>query len=477
MRSRWMLLMVVALLMTAALALLRTAKTTNAAGVDDYLKAQMAAQHIPGLSVAVVQGGKVVKAQGYGLSDVAKKTPAGADTVYQIGSLTKQFTAAAILTLVQQGKIGIDDLASKYVDGTPAAWSAVTVRELLNQTTGIRNYREALVDTLGAAPKDYTAAQVIAMADAKPLLFTPGTQFAYSNTNYHLLGMIVEKASGKSYGDYMRLTFFGPLGMTHTQMARPGLALPNLAAGSLWDGKTMQGSSFAFSPTVDFGDGGIVSTVTDLAKWDAALNGDALLNAGSKRLLWTPPTLVSGAATQYASGWFAESVEGHPLLWHNGATIAGFTGAIFKFPADKLTLIVLTNSLDIPGTQTSIPLRSLGLGLAKLYLPDMAKEDQAIPDTDPQTAALLRTLSAQIASGTLDKSQFTPAFQAILTPAAVAPAHALLAHLGPLTSLMLLSRDSNGIAVYQAAYGTTVVNWQIAVDKDHKIALLRPLPQ
>jgi len=253
--------------------------------------------------------------------------------------------------------------------------------------------------------------------------------------------------------------------------------LPNLASGSLWDGKTMQSSSIAFSPTVDFGDGGIISTVIDLAKWNAALDGDTLLNADSKRLLWTPPTLASGTATQYASGWLVTSAAGHKLLWHNGATIAGFTGAIFKFPSDKLTLIVLTNSLDIPGTQTRLPLYSLGLGLAKLYLPDMAKEDQGIPDTDPKTATLLKTVSAQTASGTLDKSLFTPAFQAVLTPEAINPVHALLAPLGPLTSLVLLSRDSNGIAVYQAIYGTTVVNWQIAVDQDHKIALLRPLPQ
>ena len=461
----------------AGAVLLGLMRAGHAGSVDNYLKAQMAAQHIPGLSAAVVQDGKIVKEQGYGLSDTAAKTPATAETVYQIGSLTKQFTAAAILTLMQQGKVGIDDPLSKYVDGTPAAWSAITVRELLNQTSGIRNYREALVNSLDAAPKDYTAAQVIAMADAKPLQFKPGTQFAYSNTNYHLLGMIVEKVSGRSYADYMQQTFFGPLGMTQTRMSRPGLALPNLAAGTLWDGKAVQGSSFAFSPTVDFGDGGILSCVADLVKWNAALDGTALLSAESKRLLWTPPTLASGTATQYASGWFAAEAGSHKLLWHNGATIAGFTGAIFKFPGDRLTLIVLTNSLNIPSTRTSIPLYSMGLGLAKLYLPDLAKEDAGIPDTDPQTAALLRLVSAQVASGTLDKSLFTPAFQAALTPEAVNPAHNLLAPLSPLTSLTLLSRDSGGVAVYQAVYGTTVVNWQIAVDKDHKIAGLRPLPQ
>ena len=352
------------------------------------------------------------------------------------------------------------------------------MRELLNQTSGIRNYREFIPDVLtGGAAKDYTAAQVIQMASTKPLLFAPGTQFAYSNTNYHLLGMIVEKASGKSYGDYLQQTFFGPLGMTATRMEHPGLTLPNLAVGSVWDGKTTQAFPIVFSPTINFGDGGVLSTVRDLIKWNAALDGEALLTPKSKRLLWTPPTLTGGAATEYASGWFSAPVQGHQLRWHNGATIAGFTGAIFKFPADKLTLIVLTNSLDVPSVQTSIPLYSLTLGLAKLYLHDAAKMDAGIPDTDPQTAALLKTALAQIASGKLELSQFTPKMQSLLVPSVVGPVHALLAPLGPLTSLTLIRRASDGSSRYRALYGTTTLDWLIVVDKDHKIAGLRVLPE
>ena len=444
--------------LTAAL-LTGLARVAHADSTNDYLKAQMAAQHIPGLSVAVVQNGRVVKTQGYGQADPAAKTAAAPDTVYQIGSLTKQFTAAAVLKLAEQGKIGLDDPVTRYLDGLPAAWKTITVRELLNQTSGIRNYREALAlasDPAAAVAKDYTAAQVIGLADEKPLLFAPGTQFAYSNTNYHLLGMIVEKVTDHSYGDYLQETFFGPLGMTETRMARPGAAVPNAASSRLWDGEALQPSPLVFSPTIDFGDGGILSSVTDLAKWSAALDGGALLSAGSKRLLWTPPTLASGSPTDYAAGWMRAEVRGHALLWHNGATLAGFTGAIFKFPADHLALVVLTNSFDIPGAQAGLPLYSLTLGLAKSFLPDLAKEDAAIPDPSAQTAALLRKVSAQIAAGTLDHSLFAPALQAALTSAAVDPAHALLAPLGPMTSLSLLRRTEGGIALYRARYGKTV---------------------
>lgn len=444
--------------------------SAHADRVDEYLTAQMAARHIPGLSVAVVQDGKVVKALGYGLADTGSKAPATPDTVYQIGSLTKQFTAVAVLKRIEQGKVGIDAPITQYIDGLPKSWKPITVRELLNQTSGLRNYREALAPK--QFTKNYTAAEFIRLTDKKPLLFAPGSQFSYSNTNYHLLGLIVEKTSGQSYRTCLQQTMFGPLGMTHTQMLRPDSAPPAAAVGTLWDGKTVQISPVVFSPTLTFGDDGILSTVNDLVRWNAALDGETLLSPSSKRLLWTPPTLAGGSATEYASGWFHTQIEGHALLWHNGATLAGFTGAIFKFPDDKLTLIVLTNSLDIPGLQTSRPLYALTLGLAALYLPDMGKEDPPLPDPAPQTAALLKKVAAQLAAGKVDHSLFAPSFQALLTPATLDSLHSALAPLGPLSSLALLRRAGDGIVDYKALYGAAAVRWRIGLDRDGKISTL-----
>ena len=160
---------------------------TRADSVDDYLKAEMARRHIPGLSVAVVQGGKIVKSQGYGAASLELSVPATATTAYQIGSLTKQFTAAAILRLAQDGKLNADDKITKCLGVLPGSWKAITIRQLLNQTSGIPNYRGGIDLFRGAYLKDYTGAEIIKLASAHPLLFTPGTQFNYSNTNYHLL--------------------------------------------------------------------------------------------------------------------------------------------------------------------------------------------------------------------------------------------------------------------------------------------------
>ncbi len=452
---------------------------TRADSVDDYLKAEMARRHIPGLSVAVVQGGKVVKSQGYGSASLELSVPATAMTAYQIGSLTKQFTAAAILSLAQDGKLNADDKITKYLGVLPGSWKAITIRQLLNQTSGIPNYRGGIDIFRGAYLRDYTGAEIIKLASAHPLLFTPGTQFNYSNTNYHLLGMIVEKVSGKPYAQYLQTRFFGPLGMTHTRLNDPSIVVANRAQGCLWDGTTLQNSIYVFSPTVAFGDDGVLSTVDDLVKWDAALDGDALLSPVSKALLWTPPALPNGAPTEYAGGWMVTRVGGHALIWHNGATMAGFTGAIFRFPDDKLTVIALSNGVDIPGLQTGYPMYALTLGLAKLYLPDLAKADAPVTDTEPQVTQMLRQALTDLAAGKADPSHFTPAMSAALTRAVIAQTNHNLAPLGTFQpqSLTPVGRaDEGGLRVYRyrALYGETPVIWMVHLTPEGKIAGMVP---
>lgn len=451
----------------------------RADSVDDYVRAEMADRHIPGLSIAVVRDGKVVKEQGYGAASLELSVPAKPPTVYQIGSLTKQFTATAILRLAQDGKLSVDDKAAQYVEGLPEAWKGITVRQLLNQTSGLPNYRDGIDLPGGAYLKSYTGPDILRLASDRPLLFAPGTRYSYSNTNYHLLGMIVEKVGGKPYGDFLQEHFFGPLGMTATRLNEPTAILPNRAQGYLWDGAALRSSVFAFNPSVAFGDDGVVSTVEDLVKWSVALDGETVLNPASKALLWTPPTLPGGVPTEYAAGWFAARAGTHRLLWHNGATFAGFTGVLFRFPDDHLTLVVLSNSLDVPGLSSTYPLYDLTLGLACQYLRDLPKPPAVLPvkETDPQMAALVRLVSDQFAQDKLDKSLFAPAFRALLTPAATDPAHALLAPLGKMTSLTLLRRAPDGSALYRALYGQTAVDWLISVGPDHKITGLRPLPE
>lgn len=435
----------------SVIGLLGMTAAVQADRADDYLCSEMAKRHIPGLSVVVVQNGSVVKSV----------TP---DSVYQLASLTKQFTAAAIIKLAQDGKLRVDDPIDRYLPGTPALWDTLTIRQLLNQTSGLPNFLEGM--TVKDLRKEYTPTEIIQRIAERPLGFMPGTQYAYSNTNYYLLGVIIEKASGFSYGQYLRQTFFTPLTMTQTRLYGSKDEL-----GSLWDGHTLKRSPFVYSPSLQFGYSGVLSTVGDLVKWNAALHGDRLLTPASKMLLWTPPILPGGAGTQYASGWLSTAVHGHKLIWHNGALPTGYSGAFFRFPDDGLAVIVLSNQFDSSGKQDA-PMYALTLGLAKLYLPALQDAPPAV-DPDPKMTAKLRQVIADLSLGKIDRRQFTSDMNAVLTPAVLQKNSQTFAPLGPLQSPVFLSRsEDNGLRVYQyrAVFGETPIVWTLTLTTDGKVA-------
>ncbi len=456
-------------LLTATL-LAGPARLAHADSVDDYLKAQMAARHIPGLSVAVVQDGQVVKTAAYGVSDVSAKTPATLDTRFILGSCTKPFTAVAVLQLVEAGKVSLDAPIARYLDGLPAAWSAITVRELMTHTSGLPNYRQFLNYAKLSDPKYHQSGSVVALLADKPLDFPPGTKYEYSNTNYHLLAQIIEKVSGQTYEEFLSSHQFQAAGMTAPRLAALPALLPSQAAGYNWDGKRRRLNTIFLPRALDYGDDGLVSTAGDLAKWMTALSTGQLVSETTLKQMITPGRLPDSTPTTYGLGLIIVLYKGQVLATHSGAT-PGYASTLAFFVDSRLSVVVLCNLWD----QTDSGLtQTLMLGVAKPYLP-AAPVLAAIPDSDPQIAALLRKVSAQIAAGKLDHSLFAPAFRAALTPAAVNPAHDLLAPLGPLSSLALLRRGADGIATYRALYGTTAVDWQIAVDKDRKITLLRPM--
>lgn len=457
--------------LTAAL-LTGLARLAHADGVDDYLKAQMAARHIPGLSVAVVQDGQVVKTAAYGVSDVAAKTPATLDTRYILGSCTKPFTAVAALQLMETGKVDLDAPVSRYLDGLPTAWSVITVRELLTHTSGLPNYRQFVDYAKLSAPKYNRPGSVIALLADKPLDFAPGTKYEYSNTNYHLLAQLIEKVSGQTYEDYLASKEFQAAGMTATRLATLPALLPNQAVGYGWDGKKLRPNTIFLPRALDYGDDGLVSTAGDLAKWTTALSTGQLISEATLKQMITPGRLPDSTPTSYGLGLIVAPYKGQMLATHSGAT-PGYSCTIAYLVDSRLAVVVLCNVWDKTDLGLTQP---LALEVANQFLP-AAPVPAAIPDTDPQTAVILRKVSAQIAAGKLDRSLFTPAFQVALTPAAVNPAHDLLAPLGPITSLTLLRRGADGLAVYRALYGTVAVDWQIVVDKDHKIALLIPQPE
>jgi CubicO group peptidase (beta-lactamase class C family) len=318
------------------------AGSARADPIDDYVARQMQQQQIPGVSLAVVQGGRTVKLQGYGFADLELKVPVTPDTVFEIGSITKQFVAAAIMTLVEQGRINLNEPASRYLPDLPSAWREVTIVQLLTHTSGIPDFEEILGYEAYRVPT--TSQQLIAVAAAKPMDFLPGTQWQYSNTGYYLLGLIIEKVSGAPYGLLLEKQILGPAGMTRTRSSTPTEVIAGRASGyALADGRLVNRD--AMQPTAVGGAGDLVSTTGDLVKWNALLEAQPVLAKESYARMWANQSLTDGSPSGYGFGWFVSPVRGHRAQEHSGGT-AGFSSDILRLPDDRVTVIVLTNSYD-----------------------------------------------------------------------------------------------------------------------------------
>ncbi|MGO8926393.1 MAG: serine hydrolase domain-containing protein [Limisphaerales bacterium] len=319
-------------------AVLFASPVVHADQVDNYLRSQMRQHRIPGLTLKIIRDGKEIKTAAYGLANVELNVPAKPETVFEIGSVTKQFTAAGVLLLAQDGKLSVDDRISKHLKDTPAAWANVTIRHLLTHTSGIKSYTGLDGFQLW---RHLTQAQFIQAIGKEPMEFQPGDSWKYCNTGFSLLGYIIENVSGKNYWDFMGERVFQPLGMLATTNRLPSLIIPNRAAGyeqtnHVWINRDSD-------LTEVFSAGAIASTVGDLAKWNAALDGDRLLNAASKAQMWTPVKLNDGKTRKYGFGWNVDAVEGHKNIGHGGST-SGFSASIQRFPDDRLAVIILTNT-------------------------------------------------------------------------------------------------------------------------------------
>jgi CubicO group peptidase (beta-lactamase class C family) len=249
--------------------------------IDSYIRKQMRSLKVPGISLAVLRDGRIVKTKGYGLANIEANSAAAPNTVYEIGSLTKQFTAAAVMMLVEEGKVSLDDKISKYFLNAPTAWNQITVRHLLNHTSGIQNH-VAVPGYLNIFKTNLSFETTPAREEIQkeffnlPLEFEPGETWAYDNTGYYLLGFIIEKASGKSYYQFLDERIFKPLGMRATRSTDTRPVVLNRAAGYEWV-KDKYENRPVLLPTIAFSAGTIISTVEDLAKWDAALDTGKLL--------------------------------------------------------------------------------------------------------------------------------------------------------------------------------------------------------
>jgi len=328
--------------------------------VDEYVAAELERQKIPGLSIAVVREGEIVKAQGYGYANVEHEAAATAQTVYQSGSVGKQFTATLVMMLVEEGRLSLDDRLSEHFDAAPEAWRDVTVRHLLTHTAGISNGIYRNIDMR----RDYSDDELVALIAAEPLDFVPGEGWNYSNAGYVLLGLLVGRVTGEFYGDLLREKVFEPTGMTTAHVIDEAAIVPHRAAGyRLVDGE-LRNQEWVSPALNRLADGALYVTVLDLAAWDTALYTDELLTPASRDRMWTPVRLNDGRTEPYGFGWEIGEVRGHRVLQHGGRW-QGFSAHIARYVDDELTVIVLAN---LAGANVS----RIASGVVGLYEPDLA---------------------------------------------------------------------------------------------------------
>ena len=314
------------------------------ATVDSAVEAQLKAQKIPGVSLAVCRDGKIIKATGYGLANVELDIPMTPETVLQTGSVGKQFTSMAIMMLFEEGKLGLDDKITKYIRESPAAWKDVTVRELLTHISGIPDYgsEEAMKKGVVDLRNDYTEEQLIQAFAKMPMAFAPGEKWSYSNTGYVLLGIIIRRVTGEFYGDFLQERIFKPLGMTSTRIISEADIVPHRSAGYRLVKGQLKNQEWV-SPTLNTtADGALYTNVLDLAKWDAALYTTKLVKQSSFDQMWSAAKLNDGKTYPYGFGWGLGFRNGHKVVAHNGAW-QGFTMSIDRYLDDRLTIIVMTN--------------------------------------------------------------------------------------------------------------------------------------
>src|SRR5215469_15434726 len=321
----------------AAIAVATALTASQSHAIDHLVKKTLTTEHIAGATVAVSVHGKIAYESGFGFADIGTKRRADLDTAYPIGSVTKQFTASCVLLLAQDKKLSLDDPLSQYVPGLP--WGdRVTLRHLLDQESGVEDFRLGAIDTSTRISHD----QVISRLAKTDLLFPPGSRYEYSNSNYYLLGLVIEKASGKTYQSFLDSRVLQRLSLTSTFYNDGSRPNTPLAVGY---NATPTGPQPVAAEDADWGyaAGSIASTVADLAKWDDALSAPGFLDAESLDEMFTPGTVDSGAATDYAFGWVAVRHDGHQLYWHNGE-VTGFHAMNARFPDDRTEVVVLTNT-------------------------------------------------------------------------------------------------------------------------------------
>jgi CubicO group peptidase (beta-lactamase class C family) len=377
----------------AALVLLALSSSGDATdfgpAVDRYLQAQMQRQHIPGIALAVLRNGKPLYVKGYGVATLEHPVAATPNTVFQLGSIGKQFTAVAVMMLADEHKLNLDDPVSKYLPEVPAAWNKVTLRLMLNHQAGIPQYTTPQRQRLDLS-HDYSDAELIQLAISQPLDFEPGSDVSYSDVGYVLLGFVINRVAGEFYGDFLQQRIFEPLRMKHTRVISDADIVPGRASGyELRDDGSLRNQT-PVSPALNrTADGSLYSTVFDLMNWDRALDGDGVLPQAELARMWSVDAHRNGQAPlyHYGYGWENNHIGSHRVVEYDG-NWQGFQAVMSRYTDEKLTVILLTN-LALCRTER------LGHTVAGLVDPRLMPYPESIADRAPALSRGFESLLAQ----------------------------------------------------------------------------------
>ena len=415
------------------------------ARIDAYVKTEMQRQQIPGLSLAVVRDGKIAMLKSFGFSNLEHQIPVKPETIFQSGSIGKQFAATAIMILAAEGKLSLEDKISKFFPDVPASWYPITIRHLLTHTAGLGDYPPDF-----DLRRDHTEAELWTMIKSIPLAYVPGERWDYSNLGYVTLGILIRKITGQFHGDFVSARIFKPLGMKTARIISEAEIIPNRAAGYRLASGQLLNQEWVSPSTNTTADGPYYFTVLDLAKWDAGLLGDTLLSQAQLSQMWKPVKLADGTMKGYGFGWHTDVLHGRPVVFHGGAW-QGFKSFIVRFPKDRITFIFMANSWDTRDFR-------FARGLVATHFPEFAlPAAEAFADQAPEVTALIRRALLGLAQGKANLSSFTPAAASTLFPDQAKEVGTLLNTLSlPIalifTNELVEKKEENGLRVYRYAF-------------------------
>ncbi|HME81246.1 MAG TPA: serine hydrolase domain-containing protein [Candidatus Eremiobacteraceae bacterium] len=445
------------------------------AAIDKIAQDALDTQRVPGISLAVARGSDILYAQGYGYRDVAHRFAAVADTIYAIGSNTKQFTAAAVMLLAQDKKLDIDAKVADYLPSAPHA-AEITVRELLDQTSGLPNYVDHIAMT-NRMSTEYRPEQLVALVKNAPLDFLPGTKWEYSNTNYVLLGMLIEKASGMSYSAFVQRRIIAPLGLTSTSFPKTVPVGPQYAVGYqlTGDGATPVVADLSWA----YAAGALFSNVADLVKWDDAFWNGRVVDPASLTLMTTPAKLPDGTDTKYGFGWFVSTMYGQREVWHNGG-LPGFSTRNATFPDDDhLEIVVLANTISFdPASTVRRIFEVVEPQIVANATPTPAPT--SAPGEDPAITARAKEWFVRLEKNDIDRSQLTADMSNALTTDKAAQLAAALGPMGAPTAFVYIGKtvkDPYTIYQYLVQGGQGALVFTFVLDPAGKVAGMFVKPQ